>query len=156
HRRAVQIGRQGADETGHGQRRTSIPETRGAEGAKPRHLTPRRRQPEHAVHVEDHAVGVAGGHREPPPYRGEPPWAWRTRRFSQRPLVPIRSPTASDEPAICADHAERPPVRHHPWRASRSGYLAAARAGSRQQPTLLEVLGPRGGRDARLVLRDRR
>ena len=145
HRRAVQIGRQGADETGHGQRRTAIPETRGAEGAKPRQLTPRRPQPEHAVHVEDHAVGVAGGHREPPPYRGEPPWVWRTRRFSQRPLVPGigRSgvPQRPTSQQICADHAERPPVRHHPRRASRSGLRRlqrirpGAHAGTRRRPS---------------------
>ena len=106
---------------------------------------PQRPQPEHTVHIEDHAMGIAGGHREPPPYRGEPPWVWRTRRFSQRPLVPgiglSGVPQRPTSQQICADHAERPPVRHHPRRASRSGLRRlqrirpGAHAGTRRRPS---------------------
>ena len=64
HRRATQISREGADKAGHGQHRTTIAKTGRAQRPKPAQQTTQRPPPEHTIHIENHAMGIAARHHQ--------------------------------------------------------------------------------------------
>ena len=66
HPRAAQIRREGADKTGHGQHRTTIAKTGRAQRPKPPQHSTQRPPPEHSIHIENHAMGIAARHHQTP------------------------------------------------------------------------------------------
>ncbi len=102
HRRAAQIRRDGADKPGHGQHRTTIAKTGRAQRPKPPQQTTQRPPPEHTIHIENHAMGIAARHRQTPAVTRSTFDVWRRARAPAggrvTPLTPRRRPQPPSRP----------------------------------------------------------